>query len=178
MILELLIILHVNSCLITNCLPSWRVSLYGVFLVRSALTIPVFKMQLPQIPCSPHPTLFSPFPYTYYLLNLCNFLFMISIFLLYISNEIRNKKLQRINVCKVPYWSKIGRLKRSNMPKLGVIIIFKILLLYLTFYMLLWLGIGCLVTGHLNFVTKHLFLWIQHFIGKSQWWFFKSAVGL
>ncbi|XP_036083086.1 DNA polymerase alpha catalytic subunit isoform X2 [Rousettus aegyptiacus] len=27
--------------------------------------------------------------------------------------------LQRINVCKVPYWSKIGRLKRSNMPKLG-----------------------------------------------------------
>ncbi|KAB0345233.1 hypothetical protein FD754_022159 [Muntiacus muntjak] len=27
--------------------------------------------------------------------------------------------LQRINVCKVPFWSKIGRLKRSNMPKLG-----------------------------------------------------------
>ncbi|XP_038613326.1 DNA polymerase alpha catalytic subunit [Tachyglossus aculeatus] len=27
--------------------------------------------------------------------------------------------LQRINVCKVPYWSKIGRLKRSTMPKLG-----------------------------------------------------------
>nr|XP_048305741.1 DNA polymerase alpha catalytic subunit isoform X2 [Myodes glareolus] len=27
--------------------------------------------------------------------------------------------LQRINVCKVPYWSKIGRLRRSNMPKLG-----------------------------------------------------------
>ncbi|XP_044767843.1 DNA polymerase alpha catalytic subunit isoform X3 [Neomonachus schauinslandi] len=27
--------------------------------------------------------------------------------------------LQRINVCKVPHWSKIGRLKRSNMPKLG-----------------------------------------------------------
>ena len=28
--------------------------------------------------------------------------------------------LQRINVCKVPHWSKIGRLRRSNMPKLGV----------------------------------------------------------
>ncbi|XP_069007702.1 DNA polymerase alpha catalytic subunit isoform X1 [Embiotoca jacksoni] len=27
--------------------------------------------------------------------------------------------LQRINTCKVPYWSKIGRLKRANMPKLG-----------------------------------------------------------
>uniref|UniRef100_H0XAR0 DNA polymerase n=1 Tax=Otolemur garnettii TaxID=30611 RepID=H0XAR0_OTOGA len=27
--------------------------------------------------------------------------------------------LQRINVGKVPYWSKIGRLKRCNMPKLG-----------------------------------------------------------
>ncbi|XP_010605467.1 DNA polymerase alpha catalytic subunit isoform X2 [Fukomys damarensis] len=27
--------------------------------------------------------------------------------------------LQRINVCKVPYWSKIGRLKRSTMPKFG-----------------------------------------------------------
>ncbi|XP_063490816.1 DNA polymerase alpha catalytic subunit isoform X6 [Symphalangus syndactylus] len=27
--------------------------------------------------------------------------------------------LQRINVCKAPHWSKIGRLKRSNMPKLG-----------------------------------------------------------
>ncbi|XP_017526531.2 DNA polymerase alpha catalytic subunit isoform X2 [Manis javanica] len=27
--------------------------------------------------------------------------------------------LQRINVCKVPHWSKIGRLKRSSMPKLG-----------------------------------------------------------
>ncbi|KAH0507680.1 DNA polymerase alpha catalytic subunit [Microtus ochrogaster] len=27
--------------------------------------------------------------------------------------------LQRINVGKVPYWSKIGRLRRSNMPKLG-----------------------------------------------------------
>ncbi|XP_069320522.1 DNA polymerase alpha catalytic subunit isoform X1 [Eulemur rufifrons] len=27
--------------------------------------------------------------------------------------------LQRINMCKVPYWSKIGRLKRSSMPKLG-----------------------------------------------------------
>ncbi|XP_021572093.1 DNA polymerase alpha catalytic subunit [Carlito syrichta] len=27
--------------------------------------------------------------------------------------------LQRINVCKVPHWSKIGRLKRLNMPKLG-----------------------------------------------------------
>lgn len=27
--------------------------------------------------------------------------------------------LQRINMCKVPHWSKIGRLKRSNMPKLG-----------------------------------------------------------
>uniref|UniRef100_A0A5F8GFC4 DNA polymerase n=1 Tax=Monodelphis domestica TaxID=13616 RepID=A0A5F8GFC4_MONDO len=27
--------------------------------------------------------------------------------------------LQRINVCKVPHWSKIGRLKRSIMPKLG-----------------------------------------------------------
>ena len=28
--------------------------------------------------------------------------------------------LQRINVCKVPFWSKIGRLRRANMPKLGV----------------------------------------------------------
>ncbi|RLW07871.1 hypothetical protein DV515_00003617 [Chloebia gouldiae] len=27
--------------------------------------------------------------------------------------------LQRINLCKVPHWSKIGRLRRSNMPKLG-----------------------------------------------------------
>ncbi|XP_078513931.1 DNA polymerase alpha catalytic subunit [Lissotriton helveticus] len=27
--------------------------------------------------------------------------------------------LQRINVCKVPHWSKIGRLRRSVMPKLG-----------------------------------------------------------
>ncbi|XP_054664238.1 DNA polymerase alpha catalytic subunit isoform X4 [Grus americana] len=27
--------------------------------------------------------------------------------------------LQRINVSKVPHWSKIGRLRRSNMPKLG-----------------------------------------------------------
>ncbi|KAM3936321.1 DNA polymerase alpha catalytic subunit [Leptodactylus fuscus] len=27
--------------------------------------------------------------------------------------------LQRINLCKVPFWSKIGRLRRSNMPKLG-----------------------------------------------------------
>ncbi|KAL1006634.1 hypothetical protein UPYG_G00074730 [Umbra pygmaea] len=27
--------------------------------------------------------------------------------------------LQRITVCKVPHWSKIGRLKRSTMPKLG-----------------------------------------------------------
>uniref|UniRef100_A0AAR2JSV1 DNA-directed DNA polymerase n=1 Tax=Pygocentrus nattereri TaxID=42514 RepID=A0AAR2JSV1_PYGNA len=27
--------------------------------------------------------------------------------------------LQRINVCKVPFWSKIGRLRRANMPKLG-----------------------------------------------------------
>ncbi|XP_062982560.1 DNA polymerase alpha catalytic subunit [Elgaria multicarinata webbii] len=27
--------------------------------------------------------------------------------------------LQRINYCKVPHWSKIGRLRRSNMPKLG-----------------------------------------------------------
>lgn len=28
--------------------------------------------------------------------------------------------LQRINMCKVPHWSKIGRLRRSTMPKLGV----------------------------------------------------------
>lgn len=28
--------------------------------------------------------------------------------------------LQRINFCKVPHWSKIGRLRRANMPKLGV----------------------------------------------------------
>lgn len=28
--------------------------------------------------------------------------------------------LQRIIVCKVPHWSKIGRLRRANMPKLGV----------------------------------------------------------
>lgn len=28
--------------------------------------------------------------------------------------------LQRISVCKVPHWSKIGRLRRANMPKLGV----------------------------------------------------------
>ncbi|XP_066455954.1 DNA polymerase alpha catalytic subunit [Eleutherodactylus coqui] len=27
--------------------------------------------------------------------------------------------LQRINLCKVPFWSKIGRLRRSTMPKLG-----------------------------------------------------------
>ncbi|XP_060755721.1 DNA polymerase alpha catalytic subunit isoform X2 [Neoarius graeffei] len=27
--------------------------------------------------------------------------------------------LQRINMCKVPFWSKIGRLRRANMPKLG-----------------------------------------------------------
>ncbi|XP_062235856.1 DNA polymerase alpha catalytic subunit isoform X1 [Platichthys flesus] len=27
--------------------------------------------------------------------------------------------LQRITVCKVPHWSKIGRLRRANMPKLG-----------------------------------------------------------
>ncbi|KAJ7319534.1 hypothetical protein JRQ81_019045 [Phrynocephalus forsythii] len=27
--------------------------------------------------------------------------------------------LQRISFCKVPHWSKIGRLRRSNMPKLG-----------------------------------------------------------
>ncbi|XP_062841851.1 DNA polymerase alpha catalytic subunit [Trichomycterus rosablanca] len=27
--------------------------------------------------------------------------------------------LQRINFCKVPFWSKIGRLRRANMPKLG-----------------------------------------------------------
>ncbi|XP_024136080.1 DNA polymerase alpha catalytic subunit isoform X1 [Oryzias melastigma] len=27
--------------------------------------------------------------------------------------------LQRINACKVPHWSKIGRLRRANMPKLG-----------------------------------------------------------
>uniref|UniRef100_A0A3B5AJM4 DNA polymerase n=1 Tax=Stegastes partitus TaxID=144197 RepID=A0A3B5AJM4_9TELE len=27
--------------------------------------------------------------------------------------------LQRINTCKVPHWSKIGRLRRVNMPKLG-----------------------------------------------------------
>ncbi|XP_028289238.1 DNA polymerase alpha catalytic subunit isoform X2 [Parambassis ranga] len=27
--------------------------------------------------------------------------------------------LQRINICKVPHWSKIGRLRRANMPKLG-----------------------------------------------------------
>ncbi|XP_069800920.1 DNA polymerase alpha catalytic subunit isoform X2 [Dendropsophus ebraccatus] len=27
--------------------------------------------------------------------------------------------LQRINLCKVPFWSKIGRLRRSIMPKLG-----------------------------------------------------------
>ncbi|XP_056155811.1 DNA polymerase alpha catalytic subunit [Lampris incognitus] len=27
--------------------------------------------------------------------------------------------LQRLNVCKVPHWSKIGRLRRANMPKLG-----------------------------------------------------------
>ncbi|XP_068604329.1 DNA polymerase alpha catalytic subunit [Brachionichthys hirsutus] len=27
--------------------------------------------------------------------------------------------LQRINVCKVPHWSKMGRLRRVNMPKLG-----------------------------------------------------------
>ncbi|KAF7213996.1 DNA polymerase alpha catalytic subunit isoform X2 [Nothobranchius furzeri] len=27
--------------------------------------------------------------------------------------------LQRINMCKVPHWSKIGRLRRANMPKLG-----------------------------------------------------------
>uniref|UniRef100_A0A671XBY9 DNA polymerase n=1 Tax=Sparus aurata TaxID=8175 RepID=A0A671XBY9_SPAAU len=27
--------------------------------------------------------------------------------------------LQRINVCKVPHWSKMGRLRRANMPKLG-----------------------------------------------------------
>ncbi|KAL7840672.1 hypothetical protein AOLI_G00259950 [Acnodon oligacanthus] len=27
--------------------------------------------------------------------------------------------LNRINVCKVPFWSKIGRLRRANMPKLG-----------------------------------------------------------
>uniref|UniRef100_A0A146Z3R4 DNA polymerase n=1 Tax=Fundulus heteroclitus TaxID=8078 RepID=A0A146Z3R4_FUNHE len=27
--------------------------------------------------------------------------------------------LQRIQVCKVPHWSKIGRLRRANMPKLG-----------------------------------------------------------
>lgn len=28
--------------------------------------------------------------------------------------------LQRISVCKVPHWSKVGRLRRANMPKLGV----------------------------------------------------------
>ncbi|XP_061096553.1 DNA polymerase alpha catalytic subunit isoform X2 [Conger conger] len=27
--------------------------------------------------------------------------------------------LQRISVCKVPHWSKLGRLRRANMPKLG-----------------------------------------------------------
>ncbi|XP_039983546.1 DNA polymerase alpha catalytic subunit isoform X2 [Xiphias gladius] len=27
--------------------------------------------------------------------------------------------LQRINVCRVPHWSKTGRLRRANMPKLG-----------------------------------------------------------
>ncbi|XP_070842398.1 DNA polymerase alpha catalytic subunit isoform X2 [Chaetodon trifascialis] len=27
--------------------------------------------------------------------------------------------LQRLNVCKVPHWSKMGRLRRANMPKLG-----------------------------------------------------------
>ncbi|XP_029955043.1 DNA polymerase alpha catalytic subunit isoform X3 [Salarias fasciatus] len=27
--------------------------------------------------------------------------------------------LQRISVCKVPHWSKVGRLRRANMPKLG-----------------------------------------------------------
>ncbi|KAI1891276.1 hypothetical protein AGOR_G00142110 [Albula goreensis] len=27
--------------------------------------------------------------------------------------------LQRISVCKVPHWSKMGRLRRANMPKLG-----------------------------------------------------------
>uniref|UniRef100_A0A8C5EU75 DNA polymerase n=1 Tax=Gouania willdenowi TaxID=441366 RepID=A0A8C5EU75_GOUWI len=27
--------------------------------------------------------------------------------------------LQRLNVCKVPHWSKMGRLRRVNMPKLG-----------------------------------------------------------
>ncbi|XP_057680198.1 DNA polymerase alpha catalytic subunit isoform X1 [Corythoichthys intestinalis] len=27
--------------------------------------------------------------------------------------------LQRLNFCKVPHWSKIGRLRRANMPKLG-----------------------------------------------------------
>ncbi|KAM9839703.1 DNA polymerase alpha catalytic subunit [Aulostomus maculatus] len=27
--------------------------------------------------------------------------------------------LQRINFCKVPHWSKVGRLRRANMPKLG-----------------------------------------------------------
>lgn len=29
--------------------------------------------------------------------------------------------LQRISACKVPHWSKIGRLRRANMPRLGVI---------------------------------------------------------
>lgn len=28
--------------------------------------------------------------------------------------------LKRISVCKVPHWSKIGRLRRATMPKLGV----------------------------------------------------------
>ena len=28
--------------------------------------------------------------------------------------------LQRIAFCKVPHWSKMGRLRRANMPKLGV----------------------------------------------------------
>ncbi|KAJ8375624.1 hypothetical protein SKAU_G00062040 [Synaphobranchus kaupii] len=27
--------------------------------------------------------------------------------------------LQRISICKVPHWSKLGRLRRANMPKLG-----------------------------------------------------------
>lgn len=59
--------------------------------------------------------------------------------------------LQRISICKVPHWSKMGRLRRANMPKLGVIRRLKCLK---DIYFLLRFTLLCVVQGRSAFAEK------------------------
>lgn len=61
--------------------------------------------------------------------------------------------LQRISVCKVPHWSKVGRLRRANMPKLGVraAIIQVYFFVSMTFVLM---GDSCAPQGRSSFAEK------------------------